>query len=353
MFVLGKVTMESVVLSFILSVALVSCSSGGGGGESDTIPEAEPSVTVLDVRVVDDTDIKSKTIEIDLAVADTKGAMVTSLTNDDFEVKPTDASLKTSSSLIGSPITIDQSVIPGKYSATFLLDQTGSMERNDPYDLRIEAVKKLFASLGQGSEIQLIAFANNNPDTNDEIKIPSEFEPYTDGFSNTIDEAKLDTLRDREGGATFIYDSLARALDETYNYQGANTNRAVIILTDGTDDASKIHTFNSVIAIAQNYKLPIIAIGLGDDIDDETIASLALQTGGTYTLLKSSSQLESVVVSVNELLASQDNTVVSKNRSYYTLQTTATSETAITEIDGTIEVQLNPQNRVTVPYFVN
>lgn len=344
--------MRSLVLSFILSLVLVNCSSGGGDGETDTIPEAEPSVTVLRVERVPDTNPKSETIEIDLAVADSKGAMVTSLANGDFEVKPTDTSLNTSSSLIGNPLTTDQSVIPGKYSATFLLDQTGSMKTNDPYDLRIEAVKQLFAHLTQGSEIQLIAFANNNPDTGHTIKIPSEFEPYTNGFSNTIDEAKLDTLKDLEGGATFLYDSLAEALDSTYNYQGANTNRAVIILTDGTDDASKSHTFESVVAKAQNYKLPIIAIGLGDDINNETIASLALQTSGSYTLLKSS-QLESVVVSINELVASKDDSVVSKNRSYYTLETTATSDASITDLDGTVEVQVNPQNRVTVPYFVD
>ncbi|MGH7601446.1 MAG: VWA domain-containing protein, partial [bacterium] len=78
--------------------------------------------------------------------------------------------------------------------------------------------------------------------------------------------------------ATAIYDALMTAVQAT---KRENYRRAIILYTDGFDNASVI-TKQAVIDSAQFYNLPIFTIALGGGTDTQALQDIAANTGGLF-----------------------------------------------------------------------
>ncbi len=86
-------------------------------------------------------------------------------------------------------------------------------------------------------------------------------------------------------------------------------NRAVIVLTDGHEDAppgdepgGSTLAREAPISEAVRYGIPVFTIGLGTEIDEDYLSEVALRTGGTYVSTQDSESLTELFQSVLERL---------------------------------------------------
>jgi Ca-activated chloride channel family protein len=113
----------------------------------------------------------------------------------------------------------------------------------------------------------------------------------------------LARLRPEE--STALYDAVVYSL---YNFLGVKGQKALVLLTDGKDTASKF-TFDQSLEYAQRAAVPIYAIGLGishKDIDVKAkINKLASETGGSTYYIDEVSDLARVYRDIENELRSQ------------------------------------------------
>lgn len=92
----------------------------------------------------------------------------------------------------------------------------------------------------------------------------------------------------RPYGGTSLYDAVWQAGEQLANGAGRNDPRTLVILTDGKDSnpagtsQMSIKTRKEAVEKAIRSKVRIIAIGLGQDLDEEAMKGLARPTGGAY-----------------------------------------------------------------------
>ena len=167
----------------------------------------------------------------------------------------------------------------GPYSAQFLLDQSGSITGNDPNDTRIDAAKAFIQNLGGRDEVGLMAFADGGKLSYSPVTVYStggrRFTSNPNGFSSTLDE-----LANLEGGGTPLYDAAAIAVDGVKKHAN-NTNRAVIVFTDGNDTASRNWNLDQVISYARRRGVPLHTIALSNNVSMAVLSKMAGKTGGS------------------------------------------------------------------------
>jgi tight adherence protein B len=100
---------------------------------------------------------------------------------------------------------------------------------------------------------------------------------------------------------TYIYDAVAKA--ETMLQQANIQSGSIVVLSDGADTGSK-HTGSEVAAAARAAHIRLYTVGLNSPkFDRSTLASLASEGGGEYTLAKSASSLAPLFNSLSQRLA--------------------------------------------------
>jgi Ca-activated chloride channel family protein len=109
----------------------------------------------------------------------------------------------------------------------------------------------------------------------------------------------------RAEGSTAMYDAIIYGL---YQFTGVKGKKAVVILTDGKDTASKFD-YDTLLEYVRKSGLAIYAIGLGISGTDLEVKyklnKLAQVTGGQTFYIASAKNLESVYRQINEDLRSQ------------------------------------------------
>ena len=113
----------------------------------------------------------------------------------------------------------------------------------------------------------------------------------------------LARLRPEE--STALYDAVVYSL---YNFLGVKGQKALVLLTDGKDTASKF-TFDQALEYAQRAAVPIYAIGLGIGVKDidvkHKINKLASETGGSSYYIDAVNDLGRVYADIENELRSQ------------------------------------------------
>ncbi len=103
-------------------------------------------------------------------------------------------------------------------------------------------------------------------------------------------------------GDTAVYDALSRSIESVPNCG----RKAVTILTDGTDTASKISTEQSVIDAANKTNLPIFAVGVkSDGFDPSSIRSISEKTGGQYLEANTPDEIAAIYKKIDSQLTGQ------------------------------------------------
>lgn len=170
-------------------------------------------------------------------------------------------------------------------SVAILLDTSGSMLGEKIAAVR-QAASRFIENLAEEDRIAVLTF---NRTINHEIDFTTD---HTAALQN------VELIRATPGGVTCLYD----AIYETIQLIAAEPagRRAIIVLTDGRDDAGgrpcSAHTIDEVIglATAASMRVPLYTIGLGNDLDAAVLGRLASETSGRAQYTPTTAQLNAL-----------------------------------------------------------
>jgi hypothetical protein len=257
---------------------------------------AAPIAAVVGARVVS-SNATSAVFAIDIFAADATGASINNLASTNFSIAGFTSSTSgaTYTFTQNSVSTATQSVV-GPYSVMLLLDQSGSITGTDPTDARLFAAKVFLESLGSGDNVQLAAFASGGSLAFSPVTV------YGSGFTSDGRSyfSTVDQLGNLEGGNTPLYQSTYSAMVHT-RQNGPNTNRAVVVFTDG-NDTDGVRTIADIGALSAQNGVRVFTVGLSNGIDVGTLAEMARLGRGAYFHANSARQLISTFGSLGKLL---------------------------------------------------
>ncbi|HEX7191475.1 MAG TPA: VWA domain-containing protein [Thermoanaerobaculia bacterium] len=124
-------------------------------------------------------------------------------------------------------------------------------------------------------------------------------------WSTKLDELDTALSRLRAEEATSLYDAIVYSL---YNFLGVKGQKALIVISDGRDTASK-YSFEQAVEYARRSAVPIYAIAVGVtgvDVDvKHKLARFCAETGGNLYVIDSASQLGKIYDDIENELRSQ------------------------------------------------
>jgi Ca-activated chloride channel homolog len=203
---------------------------------------------------------RSELVVLHVRVTDRGGSYATGLTADSFRIfeegRPQVVRFFESAD---APITVG-----------LIVDSSGSMR--NVRDRVIAAAAEFVESSNPDDEVFALVF-------NDSVHaVLPESEPFTDD-AHTLRNALADVFR--PAGRTSLYDAIAEGL--AYGAHGSRDRRALVVLSDGGDNASRI-TFREALTRVEASNAVIYAITLDDpfdlDSDPKRLARLAETSGG-------------------------------------------------------------------------
>lgn len=255
---------------------------------------------VLEVTVNETESEEFPRVRATVTVIDENGIPVPGLDIASFQLVEDDIKLPITSV---TPITAEDAVV----STALLLDISGSMSipSVQPIDDAKAAATNFVNLLGDQDFMALVAFGS-------QVELGEPF-PLVDPAREmdfTDDRDALETLiasLEARDEWTALYDAIFKGVRMASRQPAGN--RAVILLTDGQEDAppgdepgGSTLEREAPISEAVRYGIPVFAIGLGTEIDEAFLSEVALRTGGTYISTQDSEALTELFQSVLERL---------------------------------------------------
>ncbi len=211
-------------------------------------------------------------IQLYVTISDRDGAYIRNLEERNFEVAENRCPL---------PSFIVESTLKNM-DIVLCLDSSASMKKNMK-DLK-RAAYSFVRALDPMDKCAVISFNNRvttlQDFTNDKYLI-----------SNSI-------FQIRPAGGTLLYDGIFTAINKCMLSGG---QKAIIVITDGEDESYSgrtpfsRHTLEEVIVHARQAGVPLYILGIGNDVDKHTLASLGNETDGTYYFLPSPYELNRMI----------------------------------------------------------
>ncbi len=158
--------------------------------------------------------------------------------------------------------------LPPQLDVALIIDQSFSMRRTDPEQLRVAAAKQFVDLAASGNRIRsicVIAF-----DERSRTLAPPTAPSERDVLHKAIDQIAA-------FGRTDIDAALARAHAELSRGPGAR--KAAVLLTDGRNEPKPYADAHRAFA---DSGWPVFTIGLSDEADADTLRLIARGTGGTF-----------------------------------------------------------------------
>jgi Mg-chelatase subunit ChlD len=248
--------------------------------ESDTeITMDEP---VAEDTAIEDTAIEDITIE-DTAIEDT--AIDYELPQVEDELPLTDIS--PASSLIKDVILV--------------LDNSGSMKKNDPGFLASKAVHEFLSSLDDDSRVAVIIFDQSVRVVVPLTEITEESRP---AILNSIEKL------DYRGLYTDSPAAIEKAIYELKNSGRENAKKLIVFMTDGIVDTGNVNRDveksrwlqQDLAAGAADAEIQIFSIAFTDEADFQLIQALAQRTGGEYYRALKPEDLQNVFTQVHTII---------------------------------------------------
>jgi VWFA-related protein len=204
-------------------------------------------------------------------VLDRKGRFVDGLQQKDFRVRveTTPVVLDTFERDDGAPV-----------SMAFLVDTSGSMEIAGKLENTRKAIRSIVEARLPGDDFALFAFSEG------EVRMVAEFSADSRKILKALEELEA-------GGQTALFDAVAAT---PKLLKGKNAKRAIVLFTDGVDNASKL-TPGEMAEILQQVSTPVYAIGMKNVMYDlldrkqreelfvENLRMLAASSGGKMYLV--------------------------------------------------------------------
>ena len=237
MMLLNRVVL-TLVCAGTLAVA-VSTQAGGPGAIADA-PAAERKLDSATVerllRLQDEQEVAVRLVLLPASVEDRRGRIVTGLKAGDFKLtdERVPQEIKYFSVESDEPVAI-----------AFVLDVSGSMRQSGKIEAAKEAIRFFVDQLRPQDRFALICFAD------DQVSWVTEFTSDHQRF--------IERLMVQEGyGQTALNDAVAaipKLVDER-----TSGRKAIVLITDGVDNASKLTIEQSVVT-ARKVEVPIFTVG--------------------------------------------------------------------------------------------
>jgi len=193
-----------------------------------------------------------------------------------------------------------------------LVDVSGSMKRNDPKNLRRDALRLLIGLLPENSRAGIWSFGQY---VNMQVKPDFATKSWK---SNARKEAN--TIHSR-GLYTNIEDTLTKSSWD-WRRPDPKWDRHMILLTDGMVDISKDATknkksrqniLNKILNELSNANVKIHTIALSKQADHDLLENLATKTGGWYESVNSADKLQRLFLRLFEKTSKMDSLPLEEN----------------------------------------
>ena len=228
----------------------------------------------------------SEYVLLPVQVFDAKGRFVEGLSQSDFQVHV-------------EGVTVDIDTFDrddnAPVSLAFLVDTSGSMHLAGKLEHAKEAVRAIVARRRPGDDFALFAFSE------DEVRQVAPFSPDTAGLLRELGSLEA-------SGRTALFDAVAATPSRML--AGRNGKRAIILFTDGVDNASRL-TPVQMAEILQEVSIPVFAIGMKNaafdrltdaerrDLALENLKILASSSGGQMFLAGGDEDLRPMVEKIS------------------------------------------------------
>ncbi|MCK4793676.1 MAG: VWA domain-containing protein, partial [Desulfobacteraceae bacterium] len=162
-----------------------------------------------------------------------------------------------------------------------MIDNSGSMKRNDPNFLTKKALIEFVENLSEDTQVALLIF-----DHDINLTVPSTLMTQTAKDNILANTDKIDF----KGQLTKLPSAVERAIYELKIKGRRESEKSIIFITDGiVDTGDKARDRDKTRWLRENLSedaaragIKIFGIALTDQADFELIQSLALKTGGGY-----------------------------------------------------------------------
>ncbi|MDQ2869342.1 MAG: VWA domain-containing protein [Acidobacteriota bacterium] len=180
-------------------------------------------------------------------------------------------------------------------SFAFLVDTSGSMKIAGKLESAKSAIRHILEGRRSGDDYALFAFAEN------ELSLISEFSPDPSRISRGL-------TRLEAGGRTALFDAVAATPSRML--AGKNGKRAILLFTDGVDNASKL-SVDEMATILQQVSIPVYAVGMKNaafdrlsdaerkDLALDNLNLLAYTSGGQLFLANGEEDLRPIAAKIN------------------------------------------------------
>lgn len=224
-------------------------------------------------------------VMLPVVVQDRKGRFVEGLEKKDFRVlvHETRVEVDTFERDASAPV-----------SFAFLVDVSGSMEVGGKLAKAKEAIRHIVRNKFPGDDFALFAFSEG------EVRMIADFSPDPRPIVRGLSELAA-------SGQTALFDAVAAT---PKLLKGRNAKRAILLFTDGVDNASKLEAVEMA-EILQQVSTPVYAIGMKNVIYDllteeqrrelmvDNLRMLAASSGGKMFLVGGEQDLESIAGKIN------------------------------------------------------
>lgn len=271
-----KTTLAALI--FLLSLIVVGNVSAQTSG----------SLIIHDIERVVNEDGDSYTVSVLLSALDSEQLPIPELTAQDFSVMEDSQAVEINEVEMMRDLPI---------SVILVMDVSGSMQGNR-LTMAKTAISDFIKSLYRGDEIAIYTF-------NEEIQ---EIVPLTDDLNQA-----RDTFEGAEiyaGGGTCLFDATYYATQRASDLPEGR--QAVVVLSDGYDtingtDTCSTYTVGDILSLSEelDQHIPIYTIGIGTDIDAESLGAIADETGGTFTQSTDNSYLPQLFEQLANRLSSE------------------------------------------------
>ena len=174
----------------------------------------------------------------------------------------------------------------------FVLDDSGSMDHNDPYNMRKTATSNFIQSMPETDSIGIISFTGS--------VAPKKLLPLTLANAEGKNKAyqALNKLANSYTGTDGSW-GLHAGIEMLENGNEDNI-KCIIFLTDGEDNYFK-YSYSKIIESAQDEGITIFTIGLKNYINGDILKRVANETGGKFFEIDNLAELKDCYEEIREL----------------------------------------------------
>jgi Ca-activated chloride channel family protein len=238
--------------------------AGPAVAQKPAVPSDKPYTIAVDVDLV----------LLNVSVRDKHGRIVSGLSEENFQIEEDGKRQEISE--------FHPEDIPA--TVGLIIDNSGSMVNKRP--AVIEAAMQFVSACNPMDELFIVNF-------NDFVSMGL---PSTLKFTNSYSAMRSALLGVRADGRTALYDGIMTGLQHLRS--GTHQRKALIVLSDGGDNASRSGSLNEVVRLAEQSTATIYTIGIFDDTDRDrnpgVLKRLAKLTGGEAYMPRDSGQLETI-----------------------------------------------------------